>query len=51
MTQSIIFAIPPGFTALHHASQEGHLPVVELLVEQGCGLEVKTNAGESARVM
>ena len=30
-----------GFTPLHHASGQGHLPVVEFLVKKGADLAAK----------
>ena len=32
-----------GFTALHLASEEGHVTVVQLLNEAGASLDVQTN--------
>ena len=36
----------PGYTPLIHAAREGHLPIVEYLLERGADLNAQDNVNE-----
>ena len=38
-----LYSVQDGFTALHVAAQEGHLRVVEMLLEANADVSVKTD--------
>ena len=40
-----------GFTPLMHAAMEGHLPVVEYLVEKGADMEAKNDVNDVISLM
>ena len=43
--------IQDGYTALMHASKEGHLPVVEYLVQQGAAIDIQNKVKNSISSM
>ena len=50
MLTTHLYPVQDGWTALHVAAQEGHLRVVEMLLEANADVSIKTNVRVAVHV-